>query len=156
MDDKGVTAVLLISCPDQKGLVAAVSDFVFRNDGNIIHADQHTDQVEGVFLQRVEWELDGFRIPRQAIGEAFRPIAERFGMDWELRFSDYVPRMAILVSKLEHCLYDLLWRQRTKEFKAEVSLVISNHPDLEPVAESFGVDYQCFPMSPETKGEQES
>jgi formyltetrahydrofolate deformylase len=156
MGDKGVTAVLLIYCPDQKGLVAIVSDFVYRNDGNIIHADQHTDQEQGVFLQRVEWELDGFRIPREKIVEAFRPTAERFGMAWDLRFSDYVPRMAIFVSKMDHCLYDLLWRQRTGEFKAEIPLVISNHPDLQPIAESFGVEYDCCPMTPETKTAQES
>ncbi|MBI1886475.1 MAG: formyltetrahydrofolate deformylase [Chloroflexi bacterium] len=156
MDDKGVTATLLISCPDQKGLVAAVSDFIFRHDGNIIHADQHTDQERGIFLQRLEWELAGFRVARDEVGEAFRPIAQRFGMTWELRFSDYVPRMAVLVSKLEHCLYDLLWRQRAGELRAEVPLVMSNHPDLRPVAESFGVQYQHFPVTPETKAAQEA
>ena len=107
-----VTAVLLLSCRDQKGLVAAVSDFLYRNNGNITHADQHTDREEGVFLQRVEWELDGFAIERERIAEEFRPIAERFGMEWTLRFSDYVPRVALLVSKLQHCLYDVLARWR--------------------------------------------
>jgi len=155
MDDKDITAVLLISCPDRRGLVAAVSDFIYRNNGNIIHADQHTDQEEGVFLQRVEWELEGFGIPRQDIADAFRPIADRFEMTWDLRFSDYVPRIAIFVSKMEHCLYDLLWRQRTGEFQAEIPLVLSNHPDLQPVAESFGVDYRCYPMTSETKAAQE-
>jgi len=155
MDDKGVTAVLLISCPDQRGVVAAVSDFIYRNDGNIIHADQHTDQEKRIFLQRVEWELDGFHIPRSEIAGAFRPLGERFGMAWDLRFSDYVPRMAIFVSKMDHCLYDLLWRQRTGEFKAEIPLVISNHPDLQPIAESLGVEYHCYPMTPETKADQE-
>jgi len=155
MENKGATAILLLSCPDQKGLVAAVSDFVFRNDGNIIHADQHTDQEEGIFLQRVEWELDGFRIPRQEIEQAFLPLAERFGMKWDLRFSDYMLRLAIFVSKLEHCLYDLLWRQRSGEFEAEIPLVISNHPDLRPVAESFGVEYYYFPITSEAKAAQE-
>jgi formyltetrahydrofolate deformylase len=155
MDDKGVTAVLLISCPDQRGVVAAVSDFIYRNDGNIIHADQHTDQEEHIFLQRVEWELDGFRIPRREIADAFRPLTERFGMAWDLRFSDYAPRMAIFVSKMDHCLYDLLWRQRTKEFRAEIPLVVSNHPDLRPIAETLGVEYDCCPMTAETKAAQE-
>jgi formyltetrahydrofolate deformylase len=155
MDDKEVTAILLLSCPDRKGLVAGISGFIFRNDGNIIYADQHTDPEEKIFLLRIEWELEGFRIPRQEIGEAFRPLAERFEMTWELRFSDYAPRMAIFVSKMGHCLYDLLWRQRVGEFKAEIPLVISNHPDLQTVAESFGVEYHCYPTTPETKAAQE-
>jgi len=155
MGEKGVTAVLLISCRDQKGLVAAVSDFIYRHDGNIIHADQHTDQEQGIFLQRVEWELEGFRLARHEIGPAFQPIAQRFGMSWDLRFSDYVPRIAVFVSKLEHCLYDLLWRQRMGEFKAEIPLVISNHPDLRPIAESFGAEFCHYPITPETKAAQE-
>jgi len=155
MDDKDVTAVLLLSCPDRRGLVAGVSDFIFRNSGNIINADQHTDPEEAIFLLRIEWELEGFGIPRQEIADAFRPIADRFEMTWDLRFSDYVPRIAIFVSKMEHCLYDLLWRQRTGEFQAEIPLVLSNHPDLQPVAESFGVDYRCYPMTSETKAAQE-
>jgi len=135
--------------------VAGVSDFIFRNSGNIINADQHTDPEEAIFLLRIEWELEGFGIPRQEIADAFRPIADRFEMTWDLRFSDYVPRIAIFVSKMEHCLYDLLWRQRTAEFQAEIPLVLSNHPDLQPVAESFGVDYRCYPMTSETKAAQE-
>ncbi len=155
MSDNGVTAVLLLSCSDQKGLVAAVSDFLYRHDGNIIHADQHTDQAEGVFLQRVEWELAGFSIAREEIAAAFRPIAERFDMTWRLHFSDYVPRIAVFVSKLPHCLYDLLARWRMGEFRAEVPLVISNHPDQASIAKDFGVQYQSFPITPETKAAQE-
>jgi len=158
MNDQGVTAVLLLSCPDQKGLVASVSDFLYRNDGNIIHADQHTDAEEGIFLQRVEWELAGFRIPREEISEAFRPIAERFDMTWRLHFSDYLPRIAVFVSKQAHCMYDLLARQRMGEFRAKIPLVISNHPDLRSVAESAlggGAAYHHFPITPETKAAQE-
>src|SRR3990172_9317589 len=142
---ESVTATLLISCRDQKGLVASVSDFLYRNDGNIIHADQHTDpstslragQQEGVFLQRVEWELGGFAVRREAIAEAFRPIAERFGMTWSLHFSDYVPRVAVFASSLPHCLYDLLARWRMGEFRAAVPLVVSNHEGLRPIAAQF-------------------
>ena len=155
MNEEGVTAVLLLSCPDQKGLVAAVSDFLYRNNGNIIHADQHTDQEEGIFLQRVEWELAGFSIPRDGIEQAFRPVAERFGMTWRLQFSDYVPRVAVLVSKLPHCLYDLLVRWRLGEFRAEIPLVISNHPDLRSVAEDFGIEYLSHAISPEVKAAEE-
>ena len=158
MNDRAVTAVLLLSCPDQKGLVASVSDFLYRNDGNIIHADQHTDAEEGIFLQRVEWELAGFRIPREEIAEAFRPIAERFGMTWSLHFSDFRPRIAVFVSKQAHCMYDLLARLRMGEFQAEIPLVISNHPDLRPVAASAlggGAEYHHFPIAPKTKAGQE-
>jgi len=151
MSGKGVTAILLLSCPDRRGLVAGISDFIFRNEGNIIYADQHTDPEGGVFLLRIEWELEGFRIPREEIGEAFRPITEPFEMTWELHFSDYVPRVAIFVSRMEHCLYDLLWRQRVGEFKAEIPLVVSNHPHLQPVAENFGVEYHCYRITAETK-----
>jgi formyltetrahydrofolate deformylase len=149
------TAILLLSCQDQKGLVAATSDFIYRNEGNIVHADQHVDAEAGLFLQRIEWELDGFRIERAELADAFRPIAEKFSMQWELHFSDYVPRVAIFVSKLEHCLSDLLLRQRMGEFEAEIPLVISNHPDLQQFVEALGPEYQFYPITKETKADQE-
>jgi formyltetrahydrofolate deformylase len=147
-------AVLLLSCQDQKGLVAGTSDFIYRNNGNIVHADQHVDAEAGLFLQRIEWELADFRIPRAELADAFRAIAEKFGMQWELHFSDYVPRMAIFVSKLEHCLYDLLLRQRVGEFEAEVPVVISNHRDLQQLVETFGPEYHFYPITEETKAGQ--
>ena len=150
-----VTAVLLLSCPDQKGLVAAVSDFLYKNQGNIIHADQHTDQEEGVFLQRVEWELDGFAVAREEIGQAFQPIAERFGMTWSVHFSDSTARIAVFVSKLPHCLYDLLARWKMGEFQAEIPLVISNHDDLASIAGDFGVEYRRYEIGPQTKAAAE-
>ena len=146
-----VTAVLLLSCSDQKGLVAAVSDFLYQNQGNIIHADQHTDQEEDIFLQRVEWELEGFALPREEIEAAFQPIAERFEMTWSLSFSDAVPRIAVFVSKLPHCLYDLLARWRMGEFQADIRLIVSNHDDLASIAEDFGVEYRAFAFKEETK-----
>jgi formyltetrahydrofolate deformylase len=155
MPTKPVTAVLLISCRDQKGLVAAVSDFLYRHNGNITHADQHTDLEEGVFLQRVEWELDGFAIPREGIAASFRPIAERFGMRWTLHFSDYVPRLALLVSKLPHCLYDVLARWRLGEFEAQIPLVISNHEDARAIASDFGLRFEVLPLTQDTKHAQE-
>jgi len=151
MSDERVTAVLLLSCADQKGLVATVSDFLYRNDGNIIHADQHTDPEESIFLQRVEWELDGFAVERERIEEAFRPIAERFQMTWSLRFSDEVLRIAVFVSKLPHCLYDLLARWRLGELRCEIPLVVSNHLDHQPIAEEFGIEFQHAPTSEEAK-----
>ena len=148
-------AVLLLSCPEQKGIVATVSDFIYRNDGNIVDADQHTDFESNLFLQRIEWEMDGFRIPREGLAAAFRPVAERFGMAWSLRFSGDTPRMAILVSKLDHCLHDLLWRHRAGELGAEVPLVLSNHEDLRPVAASFGVRFHALRVTPESKAPAE-
>ncbi len=155
MSDENVTAVLLLTCRDQKGLVAVVSDFLYRNNGNIIHADQHTDREKSIFVQRVEWELRDFAIPRGEIEQMFRPIAERFEMKWTLHFSDYVPRVAVFVSKLPHCLYDLLARWRMGEFQAEIPLVVSNHPDLQGLTESFGIPYHCLPITSETKPAQE-
>jgi formyltetrahydrofolate deformylase len=156
MPEPPITATLLISCRDQRGLVASVSDFLFRNDGNIIHADQHTDKEESVFLQRVEWELAGFRIERDGIAEAFRPLAEKYGMSWSLHFSDYVPRVALFTSKLPHCLYDLLARWRMGEFRAHIPLVISNHDDHRSIAKEFGLEFHDLPVTPETKAKQEA
>jgi len=149
------TAVLLISCPDQKGLVAAVSNFVYRNGGNIVHADQHIDQPQSIFFQRVEWELGGFRLAQEEIGDSFREIAERFQMRWQLRFSSERARMAVFVSKYDHCLLELLNRHRAGEISAEIAAVVSNHPDLEPLVAPFGVPFHVFPITPENKGTQE-
>jgi formyltetrahydrofolate deformylase len=156
MSDENITATLLISCRDQKGLVAAVSDFLYRNDGNILHADQHTDLEESVFLQRVEFELDGFAIARGEIEAAFRPIAERFAMTWNLRFSDEVPRVAILVSKAHHCMYDILARWRMGEIQANIPIVISNHPGARAIVEEFGVAYEHLPVAKGGKAAQEA
>jgi formyltetrahydrofolate deformylase len=156
MAGSGPTAVLLVSCPDRKGLVAAVAEFVYRHDGSIRDADQHTDPESGLFLQRVEWDLQGFALPRAAIAEAFAPVAERFSMSWQLRFSDVVPRVAILCSKLDHCLLDLLWRWRSGELQAEIPFVISNHPDVRATVGGFGVNFFLHAVAPETKAEEEA
>jgi formyltetrahydrofolate deformylase len=150
-----LTATLLISCPDQRGLVATVSDFVFRNGGNILHADQHTDREQGVFLQRVEWEMEGFGVPRERFGEAFAPVADRFGMSWSLHYSDEVPRIAIFVSQLSHCLYDLLARWRSGDLRVEIPLIVSNHETLRPIAEQYGVPFEQFEITRETKAAEE-
>jgi formyltetrahydrofolate deformylase len=150
------TATLLISCPDQRGLVAKIANFIYANGGNIIHADQHTDFAAGLFLTRIEWQLQGFNLPRDLIGPAFNAIAQPLGAKWELHFSDTVPRIAIWVSRQDHCLFDLIWRHRAKEFFAEIPLIISNHADLKVVAEQFKIDYHHIPISKENKAEQES
>jgi formyltetrahydrofolate deformylase len=148
-------AVLLIWCRDQKGLVAATSDFIYSNGGNILHADQHIDAEGGIFFQRIEWQLDAFAVPRDDIATAFAPIADRFGMRWELHFAGDRPRIAIFVSRLGHCLYDLLLRHRLGEFNAEIPLVVSNHADLRDVSEQFGAEFHVFPITKDTKAEQE-
>ena len=150
-----VRATLLVWCPDQPGIVAAQSEFVYRHRGNILDFDQHSDVEDGTYLSRLSWDLAGFELPRDAIAAAFRPVAERFRMQWELRFSDEMGRIAIFVSKLDHCLHDLLWRWRVGELRADVACVVSNHPDLEPVAASFGVPYYIYPITPVTKAAQE-
>lgn len=150
------TATLLLSCPDQKGLVAKFANFIYSNGGNIIHADQHTDSSAGLFLTRIEWELDGFNLPREIIGAAFGAIAQPLNADWQLHFSDKVPRIAIWVSRQDHCLFDLIWRQRAKEINAEIPLIISNHAQLQDIAEKFGIDYHHIPITADTKQEQEA
>jgi formyltetrahydrofolate deformylase len=152
----GSTATLLISCPDQKGLVAKIANFIYSNGGNIIHADQHTDFAAGLFLTRLEWQLDGFNLPRELIGPAFNAIAQPLQAEWQLHFSDTIPRIAIWVSQQDHCLLDLLWRQRAMEFSAEIPLIISNHPNLQEISEQFGAEFKHIPTTKETKVEQEA
>jgi formyltetrahydrofolate deformylase len=152
----GTTATLLISCPDQRGLVAKLSNFLYANGGNIVHADHHTDFVAGLFLTRLEWQLEGFKLPRELIGPAFGAIADPLDATWQLHFSDENPRLAVWVSHQDHCLFDLLWRQKAKEFNAEIALIISNHEALRPTAEQFGIDFHYIPISPETKQSQEA
>ena len=150
------TATLLISCPDRQGLVATIANFIYSYGGNIVHADQHTDFETGIFLSRVEWQLDGFNLPREIIAPAFEAIAKPLDATWEVHFSDEKPRLAIWVTQQDHCLLDLLWRQRAKELPAEIPLIIGNHETLRPVAQSFGIDYHHIPISKDTKSEAEA
>jgi formyltetrahydrofolate deformylase len=149
------TATLLISCPDQQGLVAKIANFIYANGGNIVHADQHRDEAYGLFLSRIEWQLTGFNLTRDLIGPAFDAIAKPLGATWQLHFSDTVPRIAIWVSRQDHCLLDLLWRHQAKEYSAQIPLIMSNHDSLQPVAQQFGLDFHHLPMTPETKAQQE-
>jgi formyltetrahydrofolate deformylase len=152
----GTTATLLISCPDQRGLVAKLSNFLYANGGNIVHADHHTDFIAGLFLTRLEWQLEEFKLPRELIGPAFEAIAEPLNATWQLRFSDQNFRLAIWVSRQDHCLFDLLWRQKAKEFNAEIVLIISNHEALRSTTEQFGIDFRYIPILPDTKLSQEA
>ncbi|HHJ63570.1 MAG TPA: formyltetrahydrofolate deformylase [Aquifex aeolicus] len=145
------SAILLISCPDRKGIVKDIATFIADNNGNILHFDQHIDYQKRIFFARVEWDIEDFRIPRSRIEEAFRPIADRFSMSYSLHFREPPQRVAIFVSKQGHCLYDLLQRFRSGELRGEVSLVISNHPDLKPTADFFGVPFHHIPKSRDTR-----
>jgi formyltetrahydrofolate deformylase len=150
-----LTAVLLISCPDQPGLVHGVAEFVLQAGGNIVHAEQHVDREAGVFFQRVEFEL-GPELPRAAVAAAFLPTARRFGMQVAIRFSDERPRIAVLASREPHCLADLLGRWRAGELPAEIVAVISNHADHAPLASFSGVAFHHLPVSMQTRPAQEA
>jgi formyltetrahydrofolate deformylase len=150
------TATLLVSCPDQKGLVAKIANFIYSNGGNIIHADQHTDFTAGLFLTRIEWQLNDFNLPREVIAPAFAAIAKPLQATWQLHFSDTIPRLAIWVTKQDHCLLDLLWRQQAKEMPAHIPLIISNHLQLQPIAKQFGIDFHHIPIDKDNKIEQEA
>ncbi|MFA6590564.1 MAG: formyltetrahydrofolate deformylase [Bacteroidales bacterium] len=149
-------AQLLLYCPDKPGIIAQVTNFITVNKGNIVYLDQHVDHVENIFFMRIEWELDQFLIPKEKIDDYFHTLyAQKYEMVYRLYFSDTKPRMAIFVSKLSHCLYDLLSRYTAGEWQVELPLIISNHPDLEPVAQRFGIPYHVFPITAENKAQQE-
>jgi len=150
------TAVLLIYCPDQQGILAAVTQFLNKNNGNIIYLDQNVDRAESIFFMRVEWELDLFDIPREKISDYFDTlIAKKFNIRYTLHFSNEKPRMALFVSKMSHCLFDILARHLAGDWVVDIPLIISNHNDLKPIADRFGIDYYCFPKNNSNKAEQE-
>ncbi|HLU41292.1 MAG TPA: formyltetrahydrofolate deformylase [Microthrixaceae bacterium] len=140
------TAVLLLSCRDRPGIVATVADFVWRHGGNIVDAEQHTDRDDGMFFQRVEFELEGFAVGRDGIREAFDPVAAEFDMEVTVGFSDERPRTAVLASRAPHCLVDVLSRWHSGELRADLALVASNHPDHEDLARFYGLPYHHLPV----------
>ena len=143
-------------CPDNKGIVAQVTAFINDNNGNIVSLDEHVDKLDKTFYMRIEWELDGFLIPQEKIADFFSTlIAARYNMVWSIFFSNKKPRMAIFVSKLSHCLYDILSRYHSGEWDVEIPLIISNHKDLKPVAEQFGIPFYCFEKNRENIASQE-
>ena len=147
---------MLLHCPDRPGILAEVTDFITVNKGNIVYLDQYVDHVENIFFMRIEWELDCFLVPQEKIHDYFATLyAQKYAMEFRLYFSDYTPRMAIFVSKMSHCLYDLLARYSAGEWNVHVPLIISNHPDLEHVAKRFDIPFYLFPITKENKIEQE-
>ena len=154
------SAILLISCPDQKGEVATIADFVYRHGGNILHADEHADEESGLFLMRVEFDPKDFDIDLNDkdladFGKHFSPIAEKFQMNWRLAQSSRRPRMIILVSKYDHCLVDLLYRHQSGELGCEIPLIISNHPDNQPIADFYKIPYTVIVISRDNKRQAE-
>ncbi|MCP9235656.1 formyltetrahydrofolate deformylase [Lewinella sp. JB7] len=151
------SAILLIHCPDQAGLVAEVTEFVHKNRGNILDLDQHVDRELNHFFMRVEWDLEGFLIPRDKINDYFDTlIGKTYTMKWQLHFTERRPRMAIFVSKASHCLYDLLQRHGTGEFDCEITAIVSNHRQLEYIAERFEIPFHYLPITRATKADQEA
>ncbi|MEL7122655.1 MAG: formyltetrahydrofolate deformylase [Bacteroidota bacterium] len=150
------TAILLINCPDKKGLVAAVTDFLHRNNGNVVSLDQHVDHEENQFFMRIEFELDGFLIPAEKVGDYFNTLlAAPHNMQWELYLTNRKPRMAVFVTKMSHCLYDILQRYKSGEWGVEIPIIISNHINLKKVADRFDIEFRHFPINKENKLEQE-
>src|SRR5579864_1439641 len=154
------SAILLISCPDRKGEVATIADFVYRHGGNILHADEHADEESGLFLMRVEFDPKDFDIdlsqPDLAdFGKHFSPVAEKFSMKWRLAQSSHRPRMIILVSKYDHCLVDLLYRHKSGELTCDIPVIVSNHADNRAIADFYRIPYVEVPVLPGKKPEAE-
>ncbi len=150
------TATLLVCCPDRKGLVAALAQVLYGHGANILDADQHTDPVAGQFFQRIKFDMSELHTDRRSLETAIGEVATRFSMNWRIADGLSRCRTAIFVSKYDHCLYDLLLRQRAGELRTEIPLIVSNHADLEPVANQFDVPFHHLPITKETKREQEA
>ena len=153
---KEEAAQLLLYCPDKQGILAEVTDFITVNKGNIIYLDQYVDHAENVFFMRISWDLDGFLIPKEKIEDYFNTLyAQKYQMTFRLYFSGTKPKMAIFVSKMSHCLYDMLARYTAGEWNVEIPLIISNHPELEHIGRRFDIPFYVFPINKENKEEQE-
>ena len=156
MNNSNNAAILLIHCLDKPGIVVAITDFIHNNGGNILYLDQHVDSEQGVFFMRIEWQLNDFAIQREKIAEYFETlVGSRYQMTSQLHFADTKPRMALFVSKMSHCFYDLLARYECGELNVEIPIVISNHTDLQLATERLGIEYHCIEINKENKKQQE-
>ena len=155
MTENNPTAILLLSCKDRTGLVSRISNFIFERGGNILDLDEHVDPVENMFFIRVAWSTKNFSIGVEEIEEAITPLAKEFKASWKIKIAEEKLRTAIFVSKYDHCIQDILWRQKMGEFGIEIPLIISNHPDLEPLAKQYSIPFYLFPIRKENKAEQE-
>jgi len=148
-------ATLLLSCTDRRGLVSRIAQFIFERVGNITDLNEHVDSQEGLFFLRVAWDMKEFSVAPEDLDAAFTPLAEEFGALWKIRLSRKKRRLAVFVSKADHCLLELLWRHSLGEFNADIGLVISNHETLAPLSERYNVPFQVVPITPENKSQQE-
>ncbi|MCX6132904.1 MAG: formyltetrahydrofolate deformylase [Ignavibacteriales bacterium] len=152
-DESSGSAILLLSCEDRTGLISRMSQFVFERGGNIVDLDEHVDG--RYFFLRIAWEMNNFSVPASEVQEAFAPLAKEFNASWKISFTARKQRVAIFVSKYDHCLQEILWRQRMGEFDVEIGLIISNHEDLRPLADQYGIPYFVFPITSASRSEQE-
>lgn len=151
------SAILLMHCPDQPGIIAVITEFINTNGGNILYLDQYVDKENGVFYMRVEWDLENFVIPAEKIEEYFDTLyANRYNVTYKLSFTNRPQRMALFVSKMSHCLYDILARYVAGEWDVEIPLIVSNHPDLKSVADQFNIPYEVIPVTRQNKEEMEA
>ena len=155
MNNKELTAILLLSCTDRIGLVSRISHFIFERGGNIINLDEHVDPEEQIFSIRVAWDMRNFSIPASELKKAFTPLTKEFKATWDIKFLEKKTKVAIFVSKYDHCLHEILWRNKMGEFLIEISLIISNHPDLESLANQYQIPFYLFPITKENKIDQE-
>ncbi len=150
-----MTAVLLLSCPDRGGLVARISHFIFERGGNILDLDEHVDTDDNTFFIRVAWDMENFTISHSQILTAFQPMADEFNATWKIEYMEQKKQIAIFTSRYDHCIREILWRFGLGEYNIEVPLIISNHPDSEPLAKQYHIPFYCFPITKENKSEQE-
>lgn len=144
-------------CPDQAGIITVITGFINENGGNIVYLDQYVDRNNGIFYMRIEWELDNFIIPKEKISDYFNTLyAQRYNMSFHISFTERVQRMAIFVSKMSHCIYDLLARYTAGEWDVEIPLIISNHPDLSVIGQQFNIPFEVIPITKDNKAEQEA
>jgi formyltetrahydrofolate deformylase len=155
MDDKQLTAVLLLSCPDRIGLVSRLSHFIFERGGNILDLDEHVDPEEQIFSIRIAWDMKNFSIPASELNVAFTPLAKEFRATWEIKFLEEKIKLALFVSKYDHCLNEILWRNKLGEYQIEIAFIVSNHPDLESTANLYEIPFCLFPITKENKMVQE-
>ncbi len=155
MPNDRLIATLLLSCPDRRGLVSRISHFIYEREGNIIDLDEHVDSQEDRFFLRIAWDMAAFTVAPEDLHDAFLPMAKEFGADWTIRLNRTKRKMAVFVSKYDHCLQEILWRSGMGDFDAEISLIVSNHPDLKPLAERYRIPFHIFPVTPENKASQE-
>ena len=148
-------AILLVSCPDAKGIVASIADFIFKNNGNILTNDEHGDEASRLFLTRIEFDISNFTFPLADFASHFSSVARNFQMDWRLALSSERPRLAIFVSKYDHCLQDLLYRHQSGELRCDIPLIVSNHPDNQRIADFYRIPFFFFPVTKDNKAESE-